>query len=413
MMKGQYQIVCCDCGHIEQSNAAIKCSKCGGTVSCKFDLSNSEKLVSEIQNAKCFWDYRSFFPVDGGHPVTLGEGNTPLICAEHLRQILDVGQLFLKNEAQNPTGTFKDRCMSIAFTKALECGAEAVVLGSAGNAGAAAAAYASAAGIPCYLFVPGASSMERIAQSIAYSARIIMVDGGGVTDCIELIEAVQEKYNWVNVTTAYPCNPFQGESEKTIAYEIAKQMDFQVPDWVIVPIGGGGCLTGIYKGFRDLLELKLITRIPKMIGVQEEGCCAVVKAFEKNALPQDIEREEKISGIAVPIMDAYPLDGAFALKAIYESGGLAVAVSSDELVKAYLQISSKEGIFSEIASAATVAAVAKLRERQVIQSNDSVICVITGSGLKDSAAVLRYKDSTARCKADKTELESVISRFGS
>lgn len=404
----KYRLICRDCGHIVESTDAMRCPACGGVLYCEFDLSDRDALSAAIRSATGFWDYLPFFPVRGDKPVTIGEGATPLIAMDRLAKTMGIANAYIKNEAQNPTGTFKDRCMSLAFTKAKEANAAAVVMGSAGNAGAAAAAYAARSGIPCYLFVPAVTPLARIAQSIAYGARLMMVDNGSVTDCIELIDRVRDHYGWMNVTTAYPCNPFQAEAEKAIAYEMAKSMSFSVPDWIVVPVGGGGCLTGIYKGYRDMAALGLTSKMPRMVGVQEDGCCALVKAFEKRAAPMEIRREEQISGIALPIMDAFPLDGAFALQAIYETDGYAVAVTSEELMEAQLLLSSREGIFAEIASSTTVAGLKKLVSGGVIAPQDSVVCVITGSGLKDASVIVDHAKAPLHVPLDPEKLKEII-----
>lgn len=202
-----YDLVCRDCGrHTEQD--VFRCPHCNGILDCRFELEDPPQYRSILQGAKGFWDYLPFFPVAGGHPVSLGEGNTPLVAAPRLAGRLEMRGVYVKNEGMNPSGTFKDRCQSIAYTKAREMGAPATIIGSAGNAGAAAAAYAAASGIPCFVVVPADTNMERLAQTLQYGANLIRVQGN-VSDCIEMLEAVCKARGWQDMTTAHSHNPFQ------------------------------------------------------------------------------------------------------------------------------------------------------------------------------------------------------------
>lgn len=405
-----YTLFCNNCG-CEVDENTLTCGHCGSrNVFCKFDLSKRKNFYKDaIKQAKTFMDYQPLLPISENHIVSLGEGNTPLVRMTSLESKLGSGKLYVKNEGQNPTGTFKDRCMAVAYSKALELHAKATVLGSAGNAGAAAAAYSAKSGIPCFLFVPGNTALERIAQSIAYGAHVLMLDGGGVTECIDLINEMYHELGWMNVTTARVCNPFQGESEKTIAYEIAKALDYKAPDFVIVPIGGGGCLSGVSKGFKELFELGLIDKRPHMIGAEESGCAPLTEAFEAGRAPDEITRVKTPQGIACPIMDAYPMDGETALKAIYETSGISVAVSSQKLREAKLLLSSQEGIFAEIASSATIAVMQNLIGKGIIKKNDTVVCVVTGNGLKDSKIVLDSAPKPYHVDNDVQAVKEVVS----
>lgn len=377
-----YLLKCRGCGHRFETDF-YRCPDCGGILETVYHKKDPELLADTIRHGESYWDYQPFFSVKKEtEKVTLGEGGTPLVKADRLAAELEVAGLWVKNEAVNPSGTFKDRCMSISFSKARELHAPAVVIGSAGNAGAAAAAYAAHAGIPCFVMVPAATPPQRIAQILLYGAHVIPVRGS-VTDCIDLIGEVYQSYGWHNMTTASAYNPFQADAEKAIAYELAKQMDWRVPDWIAVPVGGGGILTGIYKGFKDLFDLKLTDRLPRMIGTQESGCCPLVRAFEAKKSPDQIERVEAVTGIAVAIADAFPLDGETALAAIYESHGYAGAATDEEILQAQALLGRTEGVFAESASSTTVAVVKKLRAAGVIQPEDTVACVVTGSGLKE------------------------------
>ena len=404
-----YQLVCRRCGAYHTEDR-FRCPACGGILECRFDLTDHAYFCNIFRNARHFWDYRDLFPLNSGEGVSIGEGDTPVFAAKNLAAALKMDTVYIKNEGQNPTGTFKDRCQSVAYSKAVEMGANAVVIGSAGNAGAAAAAYSAAAGIPCFAFLPAFTPMERIAQTLRCGAHAIKIKGN-VSDCIEMLEGICKERGWQNVSTAHACNPFQAEGCKTIAYELARDLNWQVPDWLLVPIGGGGILSGIWRGWCDLKEVGVIDRLPRIVGVQEDGCAAVVDAFDKHAAPDEIQRVKHPSGVAVAIQDAFPLDGCTALQAIYDSEGTAVAVSAEEIAEGQSLIGSTAGVFAEPASASTVAALKKLREQNVIGSGESAVCVITGNGLKDPAFAVAHAKEPAVSEMDEAQLSRIIDDY--
>ena len=404
----KYKLICRSCGY-ELTSDGYRCPQCGGILRTVYELSDRERLRKALLDAKSFWDYIDFFPVEEGTEIiSLGEGNTPLTEASILADRLGIKKLLLKNEGCNPSGTFKDRCMSISFTKARELHAKGVVIGSAGNAGAAAAAYGARSGLPCNVMLPSDSLDTRKALIQHYGARLIPVEGS-VTDCIDLISEVYEEFGWHNVTTAAAYNPFQADAEKAIAYEMAKAMDLKVPDWIIVPIGGGGILTGIYQGYKDLLELGLIDHLPRMIGAQEAGCAPLVNAFREGRDPKDIERVKDPHGVAAAIADAFPLDGETALRAIYESKGLAETAEDQEILEAQSELGRYEGIFAETASAATVAVLKKLLKDGRISPEESVACIISGNGVKELPMLAEGMSFPPSVKNDVDALRSRLS----
>lgn len=402
----RYAQYCLDCGKDNPADG-YACPSCGGSLGQRYDFSDADRLRDVLRRARRYWDYAPFFAVRfPERAVTLGEGFTPLVRSERAAGRLGVAELFLKNEAANPSGTFKDRCMSISVSRALEDGDAAFVIGSAGNAGAAAAAYAARAGKPCYVLVPASTPADRLAQIQVCGARLILVDGS-VTDCIELIRLVAPEKGWRNLTTAARYNPFQADAEKAIAYEIAQALDWRIPDWVATPVGGGGILTGMYNGFSDLVALGLTDRVPKMIGVQETGCAPLVDAFKRGLAPDAIPTVAEPTGVAVAIADAYPLDGPTALAAIRASGGVAEEVSSGEILDAQRLLAETEGIYAEPASSTTVAGVRRLRAAGVVGPRDAVVCVITGSGMKEMGLTARHLDKPPAIPRDAGALRRI------
>jgi len=382
-----FDLICTSCNSKYESKSQVyTCKNCGKRLRIEYKYSRQHNYLAEIIKTAegGVWNYREFLPVESDKIITMGEGNTPLVEAPNLESLLEINNVFIKNETLNPTGTFKDRCMTVAISKAVEFNATAVILGSAGNAASAAAAYATRANMPCYVLIPAVTPIERVVQTALYGGRIIRIDGT-VNDCIDMIHFVQKEYGWHNVTTANVYNPYQGEGPKTIAYEIARQLNWKTPDWILVPIGGGGILSAIWRGFKEMYEIKVIDKLPRMVGLQADGCASVVKAFKEKKKSHEIEDWGKPNTIAAAIADPYPLDGQIALESIYESHGYAEWVSDEEIMNGQKILARCEGIFAEPASSTTIAGLIKLKSKGIINRSDSVVCVVTGTGLKDPA----------------------------
>ena len=226
------------------------------------------------------WAWFDFLPVsDRRAVVSLGEGNTPLLTAPRLGASIGVGTLLLKDETRNPTGSFKDRMLAVGITRAMELGKRVVAVQSSGNVGAAAAAYAARAGLEAKIFVPRTAPPEKILQAQMYGAEVFRIDHDSPTDIFELLQWACDEFGWYLVSTAAIYNPFTLEGAKTIAYEIAEALAFDLPDWMIVPVGGGGNIGSVWRGFLDLRALGLVSRLPRLVGVQAAGCAPFVDAI--------------------------------------------------------------------------------------------------------------------------------------
>jgi threonine synthase len=325
--------------------------------------------------------YLPFLPVkDQSNFVSLKEGGTPLIRSKRISRKLGL-DLWFKLEPQNPTGSFKDRGSAVDLTVAREMGAEAIVLASTGNMAASCACYAAAAGIPCFVFVPEDTPASKLAQVMSYGGHIVQVKGR-YNDAARVAQNVAEELGFY-LAGDYA---FRVEGQKTAAFEICDQFFFQVPDVVIVPIGCGTNLTAYFKGFKEYFELGLIDRMPQIIGVQATGSSAVVDAFRGGAA--DCTPLASIDTVASAIAVTYPIDGAKALRGIYESHGEAVAVTDKEMLQAQYELARNEAHFVEVSSAACLAAVIKLRETGKLIGK-RVVCVLTGNGLKDPSPLLK------------------------
>lgn len=375
------------------------CTYCGGSIESPIDLSSHENLKEVIRRGSQngIWDYRPLFPVaEDVEPLSLGEGNTPLIQAKRLGEKWGFNNLLIKNESLNPTGTYKDRFATIALSLEKATGTKAVALGSAGNAAAAVAAYAAIAEIPCYVVLPSAAVKERAMQVQSYGAKFIRADAD-INECIQMVVDGQQEFGWKVVCTTMLHQPYASEGYKSISYEIARQMNFEVPDYIICPVGGAILLSKIYRGYTEMLELGLIERIPKLIAVQAEGCAPLVKAFKEGASKTEIW--ENGQTIAFAINDARTFEGVTGLDVLKKSEGFAETVNDDEILEAMRKCASTESILAEPASAAALACAKKLLDNGRINKNDSIVCIVTGSALRDLALLAGdpHQPKTIQC----------------
>jgi threonine synthase len=309
------------------------------------------------------------------HMVSLGEGGTPLHKAERLAKAVGLKDLYLKDETRNPTNSYRDRAAAFLTSNAIDQGFEAMVCATNGNMGASLAAYAAKAGLICHVLVPKVVDVGKLAQMIAYDA-VIEESGDIVDDSIRKASALAKETGWYQATAEL--NPLVVEAQKTISFEINEQ--FAVPDWVIVSMGSGGTIYSLWKGFKELKELGLTRSLPRMVGVQTEGCAPIVKELTEQSSSRSTKSCNP-STRALAILVGEPLQSDLAIKAIQESNGLALTVSDADILAAELQVAKLEGVFAEPASSATVAALQKLKVNR-ISSDSSVVCLITGSGLK-------------------------------
>ena len=332
------------------------------------------------------WRYKALLPVAPDAVVPpLRVGWTPLYAAPRLAETVGLHSVWIKDDGVNPTASFKDRASALAVVKANEVGATTITTASTGNAAAALAGLAASVGLRAVIFVPRTAPQAKIAQHLIYGARVFLVDGT-YDDAFELTLQVSREFGWYNRNTAY--NPFMSEGKKTAAYEICEQLGWQVPDVVFVPVGDGCILGGIYKGFRDLLALGWIDRLPRLIGVQAEGSASLVTAFEQG-LSWDRIRPVHAETVADSICASLPRDRAKALAAVRETGGGLLAVSDEAILGAIPMLARKTGVFCEPAAAAPYAGLAEAVDRGWIDPDERVVLLLTGSGLKDVASAMR------------------------
>ncbi|HEY2988438.1 MAG TPA: threonine synthase [Candidatus Binatia bacterium] len=376
------KIVCPRCAKNFSLGKPVNLCPCGSPLFVEYDLKKLRRALKKPflkERPSTLWRYREFLPLSAEkNRVTLGEGFTPLLNTPRLAAELNVRRIWLKDEAQNPTGSFKDRGLSVAISRAKELGIKKVAIPSAGNAGASLAAYAARAGIEAHVFVPKDAPRANISEVEKYGARLTLVDGL-IDDCGRIIAERKDAEGWFDVSTLK--EPYRLEGKKTLGLEIAEQLDWKLPDVVVYPTGGGTGLLGMWKGFAELEEIGWIgAERPRMVSVQAERCAPIVRAF--------IEGKEKAepwanaqtiaSGLRVPQAAADFL----MLRVIRESGGTALAVSDQEMIAEIQRVGRLEGIFFCPEGGAGMAALRRLAARGWIKPSDSVLIFNTAAGLK-------------------------------
>ena len=334
---------------------------------------------------KTIWRYHELLPVnDLDRVVDLGAGYTILHRSKGLSEALGIEKLHIKDDTVNPTNSFKDRPSSVAVSKAVEFGAKAVGCPSTGNLAASVAAHAARAGRPCYVFIPSNTEPSKVLQAAVYSAKIISVNGT-YDEANRLAAQAANEYGWAFANVNL--RPYYVEGSKTLAYEICEQLGWNAPDAVVLPLGSGALFCAVDRGFRQFRELGLIEDKPiRLIGAQASGCAPIVEAFKSGS--SDVTPIEHPHTIAKSLAIGDPGDGVYTLRAIRESKGVAESASDEEILSAIKLLASTEGIFAEPAGSVTVAVLKKLVESGEVQSDERVVCCVTGSGFKSADTIL-------------------------
>jgi len=326
--------------------------------------------------------FREYLPVSDTTPVvTLNEGNTPLIKAENLAKKIGVdAEIYLKFEGCNPTGSFKDRGMTMAVTKAKEAGSGAIICASTGNTSASAAAYGAKAGLRTFVLIPdGYIALGKLSQAMMYGAEIIAIQGN-FDEALELVRKIADEYP---ITLVNSVNPYRIEGQKTGAFEIINALG-QAPDYHFIPVGNAGNITAYWKGYKEWYNLGKISALPKMMGFEAEGAAAIVKG----------ERIMKPETLATAIRIGNPASWKQAEAARDESNGMINYVTDDEIVQAYKLLASSEGVLAEPASAASVAGLIKVKDQ--IKEGSKIVCILTGNGLKDPDNAIKYSNADVK-----------------
>lgn len=378
---------CRECGRAYPAEAQQACEWCFGPLEVTYDYEAIAKNVTRQSIADgplTLWRYAALLPADAAGAVDLGAGFTPLVKADRLAAELGLGELWIKNDALQPTGSFKDRVVSVALTAGRRMGIKVAACASTGNLGNSVAAHAAWAGMTSVVFVPADVEPAKLTATAVYGGTLVAVDGN--YDAVNRLcsEIVSEQPDWgvVNVNL----RSYYSEGSKTLAFEVAEQLGWQAPDHVVVPIGSGSQLTKIHKGFGELWEVGLLSERPsvRISGAQPEGCSPVAVAFAEGA---DRIRPVKPSTIAKSLAIGDPADGVYALDVVRSTGGAIGSVTDAEVVEGIRLLARTEGIFTETAGGVTVATLAKLARAGVVRRDERVVCYVTGTGVKTVDAV--------------------------
>ncbi|MFL6212347.1 MAG: threonine synthase [Blastocatellia bacterium] len=375
-------LYCSACGNERDWRQLVNLCDCGKPLMVAYDLERAATTLRKDNLAgrePSLWRYREVLPVtDERNRLTLGEGFTPLIHAERLGERLQMSRLYIKDESLNPTQSFKARGMAVAISMAKELGATKLAVPSAGNAAGALAAYAAKAGLEAYIFMPSDTPTANIIECRQTGAHVTLIDGL-ITDCGRIVGERKAVEGWFDVSTLK--EPYRVEGKKTMGYELAEQLNWELPDVILYPTGGGTGLIGMWKAFDEMERMGWIdSRRPRMVTVQAEGCAPIVRAFEAGATAGvDIpDAHTCAAGLRVPkaIGDFIMLD------ILRKSGGTAVAVTDAELLAAVSEIGAAEGIFAAPEGAACLPALKTLIERGDIRRDERVVLFNTGAGVK-------------------------------
>lgn len=401
----RFHLRCHECGAVfPEGPTRLVCDRCAPLQEPGGSTRGVLEVVLEELPAR--WDEareaRAMLPVES--LPCLPVGDTPLLEAPGLRRALGMPRLWVKDDIRNPSGSTKDRASALVVAKALEYGLDTVATASTGNAATALAAVAAAAGVRAVVFVPAAAPPAKLVQMLAYGATLLPVDGS-YDDAFELCLAACTRFGWYNRNTAL--NPFTIEGKKTAAVEVARALAPEVPDVVVVPTGDGVILAGVAKGFADLRAAGLTPALPRLLAVQPEGSNAIVRAFDEGR--DTVTALPAAASVADSLVVNTPRNGLLALKRLRESNGAAVAVPDDAILAAIPRLARLTGVFAEPAAAAGLAGLEAALARGLVERDERVVLLVTGSGLKDVGAAARAMRMPAPVEPS---LDAVANRLG-
>jgi len=401
--------VCIACGEKYGIDEIVySCRKCGDILEIRYDygLIKEELKKSGWQSLPLsVWRYKDFMPIRNPlNVVSLNEGGTGLYRCRRLGKALGIENLYVKNEGENPTGSFKDRGMTVGVSKALELGIKIVACASTGNTSASLAAYAAKAGLSCIILIPsGGVAFGKLSQAIIYGAKVIQIRGN-FDQALKMVVKLSEEHKEIYLLNSI--NPYRLEGQKTIAFEICDQLNGEPPDRVVVPVGNAGNISAIWKGFTEFNKLGLIKRLPKMVGIQAEGAAPIAKAVKNGK--DAIVPIEKPETVASAIRIGAPVSWKKAMKAIKDSGGTAETVTDKEILEAQKLLARYEGLFVEPASASSIAGLKKMLESGEIGKDEVVVCIATGHGLKDPDIVVKMFEKPYEVDAEISSIEKLL-----
>ena len=402
-----FHLECIDCGARYDPNQVIyTCSRCGGLLSVEYNFSSLPEDLDQTWKKRTLsvWRYRELLPIGRiENKVSLGEGGTSLNKCLRLSEEIGLKNLYVKNEGENPTGSFKDRGMTVGVTKAVELGMTKVACASTGNTSASLAAYAARAGIECIVLIPsGKVAFGKLTQAIIHGAKVIQIRGN-FDEALRIVRKICHSHP---IYLLNSLNPFRLEGQKTAAFEIRDQLDGRIPNKIVVPVGNAGNISALWKGFVELRELGLTDKAPQMIGIQAEGAAPIADSLKKKL--RRVRFVDNPETVATAIRIGSPVNWKKAVRAVKESQGLVEKVSDAEILEAQKLLAQQEGLFVEPASAASIAGLIKLTRMGVIGKDELVVCILTGHGLKDPNIILRRFPRPIEVEASEDAVINVI-----
>ena len=406
-------LVCDSCGQkFEAYQVDLTCTRCGpdlGTLTIEYDFDRVAQAFTtrplQTRTQMSHWRYQELLPINrpvGLHPRV---GGTPLYRIDSLADHLNIAQLWIKDDGLNPSASFKDRATAMAVAGALADNHQVVCAASTGNAASSLALFAACVGIKSYLFVPHNAPQAKIAQLLIFGANVLAVNGT-YDEAFDLCLQTALEHGWYCRNTAI--NPVLSEGKKTAAFEICEQLDFHVPDLVLVGAGDGCIIGGLWKGFVDFHRLGLIKRLPRLIGVQAAGACALVTAYQSGSRTA---KAQSAKTLADSICVGQPRDHIKALRAVSQSKGAFIAVEDDKILQAMCLLAQKAGVFAEPAGAAGMAGLIQLHQNGELNPKDKVVVIVTGNGLKDIASAIQaVRKKPTRVEATLDSVANVLAQ---
>jgi len=402
---------CVACGKTYDSNSRLfTCDDCGpeGTLDVLYDVRTVSRLLTResLERSKDYtiWRYLPLLPVDEETPrAPLSVGWTPLYGVERLGREIGCPDLFIKDDGRNPTASFKDRASAVGIAKAVELGRDIVTCASTGNAASSLAGLSASMNLRSVIFVPAAAPKAKIAQLLIYGARIVLIEGT-YDEAFDLCFDAAASCEWYCRNTGI--NPYLSEGKKTAALEIGEQLGWRSPDKVFVSVGDGCIIGGLWKGFRDLVDIGLLDRMPQLVGVQAEGCRPIVTAVETGEPVEWVTPKTLADSISV----GRPRDARKAVRAITDSGGFGVAVSDEEILDAMRVLGRGTGICGEPAGVTGFAGLRRAIREGLVGAGERVVVQVTGNGLKDVESALRAVEEPPRAAPDLAEVRRVVEK---
>ncbi len=380
------------------------CPNCGGNLQVEYDYEAVRRAwpreALDADPDRTMWRYAPLYPVEGrieAPPV----GWTPLFEAPRLAERVGLQTLWVKDDGRNPSASFKDRASAVALLRARETGHDLVTGASTGNAASSTAVLAAALGIRTRIFIPAAAPRAKVAQLLAFGAEVLAVEGT-YDQAFDLCLAATDRFGWYNRNTGY--NPYTREGKKSVSYELCEQLGWEVPDLVVVPVGDGNIISGVWKGFSDLHALGFVDHRPRLLAVQAEHSAAVVRALEGDGTIEPVSGETVADSISVSL----PRDGEAAVAAVRESGGFGVAVPDEEILAAIPEVARGAAVFGEPAGVTAWAGLKRAAGLGLLEPGWCTVMLVTGNGLKDVASVMKTTGQPRLVPPDPAALEGLF-----